>query len=163
MWTKLAHIVLKNRLALIILIGCVTVFMGYHARKVSFTYSLFTPVPPEDPDMMFFSQFKEEFGEDANIVALGIKDSSLYTPQNFRRFKYLSDELKLIDGVIQVVSIPLFKALVKDVQNKRFVAEPIFTDVPDDQKALDSLLQKAKDQKFFSDQIINLENGRLSS
>jgi predicted RND superfamily exporter protein len=159
MWTKLAHIVLKNRLALIILIGCVTVFMGYHARKVSFTYSLFTPVPPEDPDMMFFSQFKEEFGEDANIVALGIKDSSLYTPQNFRRFKYLSDELKLIDGVIQVVSIPLFKALVKDVQNKRFVAEPIFTDVPDDQKALDSLLQKAKDQKFFSDQIINLENG----
>lgn len=159
MWTKLAHIVLKNRLALIIIIGCVTVFMAYKAKDVQFTYSFFTPVPAEDPDMMFFSQFKTEFGEDANIVAIGVKDSALYTPQNFRRYKYLSDELKAIDGVIQVVSIPLFQTLIKDSQNKKFIVEPIFNDIPDDQESLDSLLILANNQKFYSDQIINQENG----
>jgi predicted RND superfamily exporter protein len=159
MWTKLAHIVLKNRLALIIIIGCVTVFMGYKAKDVQFTYSFFTPVPPEDPDMIFFTQFKAEFGEDANIVAIGVKDSALYTPQNFRRYKYLSDELKAIDDVIQVVSIPLFQTLTKDSENKKFIVEPIFNDIPDDQASLDSLLVLANNQKFYSDQIINQENG----
>jgi predicted RND superfamily exporter protein len=159
MWTKLAHIVLKNRLALIIIIGCITVFMGYKAKDVQFTYSFFTPVPPEDPDMMFFTQFKSEFGEDANIVAIGVKDSALYTPQNFRRFKYLSEELKAIDGVVQVVSIPLFQILIKDAQNKKFIVEPIFNDIPEDQESLDSLLVLANNQKFYSDQIINQENG----
>ncbi len=159
MWTKLAHIVLKNRLALIILIGCITVFMGYKAKDVQFTYSFFTPVPDDDTDMMFFSQFKSEFGEDANIVAIGVKDSALYTPQNFRRYKYLSDELAAIDGVIEVVSIPLFKQLNKDTQNKKFTVEPVFEEIPDDQATLDSLLTVANDQKFYSDQIINQENG----
>jgi hypothetical protein len=159
MWTKLAHIVLKNRLALIILIGCVTIFMGYQAKDVQFTYSFFTPVPDEDPDMMFFTQFKKQFGEDANIVAIGVKDSALYTPQNFRRFKYLSEELESIDGITSVVSIPLFQRLVKDPANKKFDVEPIFTEIPDNQENLDSLLGLANDQKFYSDQIINQENG----
>lgn len=159
MWNKLAHIVLKNRLALIISIGLVTVFMAYQAKDVEFTYSFFTPVPDDDPDMMFFSEFRNEFGEDANIVAIGAKDSALYTPLNFRRFKYLSEELTNIDGVIQVVSIPLFQMLNKDTENKRFNVQPIFEDIPDDQAALDSLLLLAVNQKLYSDQIINLENG----
>lgn len=159
MWNKLAHIVLKNRLALIISIGLVTVFMAYQAKDVEFTYSFFTPVPDDDPDMMFFSEFRNEFGEDANIVAIGAKDSALYTPLNFRRFKYLSEELTNIDGVIQVVSIPLFQMLNKDTENKRFNVQPIFEDIPDDQAALDSLLLLAVNQKLYSDQIINLSNG----
>jgi predicted RND superfamily exporter protein len=133
--------------------------MAYKAKDVEFTYSFFTPVPTDDPDMVFFSKFKENFGEDANIVALGIKDSSLYEVENFRRFKYLSDELITINGVKQVVSIPLFKSLIKDVKNKKFLLEPIFNEIPDDQGKLDSLLAYANTQKFYSDQIINQENG----
>lgn len=155
MWTKLAHIVLKNRLALIIILGLITVFMAYKAKDVQFTYSFFTAVPADDPDMVYFREFKEDFGEDANIVALGISDSALYQVDNFRRFKYLSDEILNIKGVKQVVSIPLFKMLAKDAVNKRFTLEPIFTEIPDSQQELDSLLEVAYNQRFFSDQIIN--------
>ncbi len=159
MWTKLAHIVLKNRLTLIIILGLVTVFMAYKAKDVHFTYSIFTPVPAEDPDMIFFTKFKKNFGEDANIVAIGIKDSALYKVENFRRYKYLSDELMKIKGVKQVVSLPLFKTLIKDSKNKKFILEPIFKKIPDQQDQLDSLLKLANEQKFYSDQIINQENG----
>ena len=88
MWTRLAHIVLKNRLALIIILGIITVFMAYNAKNVEFTYSFFTPVPSDDPDMMYFTKFKENFGEDANIVAIGVKDSSLYLVENFRKHQW---------------------------------------------------------------------------
>jgi len=159
MWTKLAHIVLKNRLILIIILGLITVFMAYKARDVQFSYSLFTAVPADDPDMMYFAQFKENFGEDANILAIGINDSALYEVENFRRFKYLSDELLTINHVKQVVSIPLFQSLKKDAKNKKFVVNPIFDEIPDDQNSLDSLLNFAHNQKFYSDQIINSDNG----
>ena len=159
MWTRLAHIVLKNRLALIVILGVITIFMAYHAKDVQFSYSLFTAVPADDPDMMYFTKFKENFGEDANIIAIGIKDTSLYEVDNFRKFKYLSDELQTINHVKQVVSIPLFQKLKKDSKNKKFLLEPIFEEVPDDQKSLDSLLNFARDQKFYSDQIINEQNG----
>ncbi len=159
MWTKLAHIVLKNRLALIIILGVITVFMAYKAKNVEFTYSFFTPVPPDDPDMVFFTKFKDTFGEDGNIVAIGIKDSTLYQLENFSRFKYLSEEISSIKGVKQVISIPLFKAVMKDSKNKKFYLDPIFDDIPEDQTTLDSLLNFALEQKFYSDQIINSENG----
>ena len=133
--------------------------MAYNAKNVEFTYSFFTPVPSDDPDMMYFTKFKENFGEDANIVAIGVKDSSLYLVENFRKYKYLSDELQSINGVKQVVSIPLFKSLVKDAKNKKFLVEPIFNEISDSQTELDSLLQFAFNQKFYSDQIINEKNG----
>ena len=44
-------------------------------------------------------------------------------------------------------------------KNKKFVLEPIFSKIPDDQLALDSLLNFANNQRFYSDQIINQENG----
>ncbi len=159
MWTRFAHIVLKNRLALIVIIGLITLFMGYKAREVQFTYSFFTPVPADDPDMVFFQNFKKEFGEDANVVAIGIKDSALYKAENFNRFKYLSDELQKIGGVSQVISIPLFKILEKDPVEKRFNLVNLFGDIPSDQKTLDSLLTLARNQRFYSDQIINQTNG----
>jgi predicted RND superfamily exporter protein len=133
--------------------------MGYNAKNVEFTYSFFTPVPSDDPDMEYFIKFKENFGEDANIVAIGVKDSALYKVDNFRKFKYLSDELQSIRGVKQVVSIPLFKLLVKDSKNKKFLIEPVFTEISDSQEELDSLLNFAFNQKFYSDQIINEKNG----
>ncbi len=133
--------------------------MAYKAKDVHYTYSYFTPVPADDPEMVYFTKFKENFGEDANVLAIGIKDSALYKVDNFRRFKYLSDELLTMRGVKQVVSIPLFKSLVKDTEEKKFTLEPIFTEIPDGQEQLDSLLKVALDQRFFSDQIINRENG----
>ena len=133
--------------------------MGYKAREVQFTYSFFTPVPADDPDMVVFQNFKTEFGEDANVVAIGLKDSALYTPQNFTRFKYLSDELQKIQGVSQVISIPLFKILEKDTAQKKFNLVSLFNEIPSDQPSLDSLLTQARNQKFYSDQIINQRNG----
>ena len=159
MWTKLAHIVLKYRLTLIIILGLITVFMGYHAKDAEYSYSLATVVPASDPDMKFFEEFKNNFGEDGNILAIGVDDSAVYRVDNFRRFKYLSEALGEINGVKQVLSLPVLKMLVKDEQQKEFKLEPIFPEIPQNQSALDSLLNFANNEKFYSSQLINQKNG----
>lgn len=159
MWTRLAHIVLKYRLFLIIFLALVTGFMAYHARKAEYTYTLSTVVPDNDPDMLFFQQFRQMFGEDGNIVAIGFRDSSIYEVERFRQFKYMCEELASVQGVNQVLALPVLQKLQKDARNKEFTLTPIFPEIPDDQAALDSMLQVAANQLLYSNQIINRQNG----
>ena len=161
MWTSLAHIVIKFRLSLIIIIGVITAFMAYHAREVALSYDFSKVVPKNDPDMIRFQNFRHLFGEDGNIIAIGLKDSAVFKPDNFRRLKYLNDEFSRIKGINGVISLPNIQRINKNNKERRFELEKIFTGIPDSQEKLDSLFSLALDQKFYSGQIINEENGAL--
>lgn len=159
MWTRIAHIIIKYRLLLIIAIGLITLFMGYKAQEIEMTYDFAKVVPAHDPDMEYFQRFKEIYGEDGNILVVGLQDSTVYTPHNFLRFKFLSEEIAGLHGVSQVLSLPLMVKLEKDVPNKKFKLTNVFDTIPDSQEALDSLLQIARNQKLYSGQLVNEKNG----
>ena len=89
MWTALSHIIIKYRLALVVVLAGITAFMGYKAQDVEMSYDFAQTVPLDDPDMMVFQQFKQQFGEDGNLVALGLKDSSVFE----YNIKFFSSEI----------------------------------------------------------------------
>ncbi|MTI33043.1 efflux RND transporter permease subunit [Xanthovirga aplysinae] len=159
MWTKIAHLIIKYRLTLIIVLGVVTAYMGYRAQDVHMAYTDSKVVPADDPDMVYFKKFQSLFGQDANMMVLGVKDSALYGLENFRRFKELSDQLVQLDGIDNVLSLPELQMLVKDPEQKKFVNQSIFKKMPEDQHSLGSLLQIARNQKVYSGQLLNEENG----
>jgi predicted RND superfamily exporter protein len=110
--------------------------------------------------MIEFENFRELFGEDGNLVAVGALDSSIYQINNFKLFYELSNELNTIEGVNSVLSLPLIQRLEKDTANSRFDLKPIFQNgIPDDQRSFDSLINVALDQKFYSGQLVNEQNG----
>ncbi|MEM6523045.1 MAG: hypothetical protein AAF693_04620, partial [Bacteroidota bacterium] len=150
MWTKLSHIIIKYRLLLVLVLVGITIFMGYHARNVEMSYNLSSTVPTDDPDMVEFMQFKELFGEDGNLMAIGLKDSSVYTAEKFEKLRAMSNELNRLTGVNNVVSLPLIKRLKKDTAQRQFVLEPVFTNTPSSIQEFDSLLQVALDQRFYT-------------
>lgn len=159
MWTKLAHNVIKFRLPLIIILGLITVYMAYRASHIQMDYDLAQMVPENDPDFIALTEFKHIFGEDGNILAIGLEDSSIYQIDNFRRFKYLVAEIGRIEGVNGVLALPVLQNLVKDNEQRRFVLQPLFPDLEISQQALDSLLKTSRDLKFYSKQLINEHNG----
>jgi predicted RND superfamily exporter protein len=159
MWSKLAHFIIRNRLALIIIIALSTVVMGYYGRNVEPSYDFKNIIPNDDPEWVYFENFKRNFGEDANILAIGLKDSSVYKLQNFNRLKYFSDELATLEGVNQVVSIPNIPTLKKDTANKKFIVEKVFKQTPQSQSELDSLLQEVRRLLFYEGKLINSKNG----
>ena len=106
MWTKITHIVFRFRLYFIIAVAVITTFMGYRAQELEWSYDFAKIVPATEPEMIYFEGFKKQFGEDGNIFAIGIKDSTLYQSESFRRFRYLSDEIASINGVTSVLSLP---------------------------------------------------------
>ncbi|MEP2510085.1 MAG: MMPL family transporter, partial [Reichenbachiella sp.] len=159
MWYRLSQIILKHRLFLILALFGITAFMAYKAQFVKWSFTLANIVPKTDPEMIYFQEFKKEFGEDGNILAIGIRDSAVYREDNFRRLKYMTDELASIKYVKDVLSIPSLKRLVKDKKDNRFKLENVFDEVPEDQKKLDSLVAYCLSLKFYSGQLINSENG----
>lgn len=161
MWSKLADFIIKYRLPLILVIVAITIFMGFKARKAELNYDFAKIVPKSDPDMIDFMNFKELFGEDGSILAIGIRDSSVFKTTNFNRLKFLSDEIAGMPGITNVLSIPTLPRMVKDTANKKFVIEPIFNEIPDNQHQLDSLLKIVMTQKLYTGQLINVDNGMI--
>lgn len=159
MWNKLAHIILKYRILLISILILVTAFMGYQAQFIKYSFSLAEIVPPDDPEMAYFKDFKNTFGEDGNIMAIGVKDSSIYQSKRFNQLGMLVKNIAGMEGVNDVLGLPNLKKLHKNKEKQRFELKPIFDEIPENQEKLDSLLQGAANLKFYSGQLINSENG----
>jgi len=113
MWNKIAQLIIRFRLFFIILIGLITAFMGYYATKVEMSYDFARTVPPDDPDMLTLHEFRKQFGEDGNIIAVGLKDSSIYELENFEAFRVLNDEVRKLIGVNEVISLFVLIMILK--------------------------------------------------
>jgi uncharacterized protein len=159
MWTRIAQFIIKFRLTLIGVILLITVFMGYHATHVQMSYDLARTVPLDDPEMVFLQKFKAQFGEDGNIIAIGLRDSAIYSLQNFNRFRELNKAIREIPGVNNLLSLPEVKIIRKDTANTRFFLDGHYPKQIKDQAQLDSLMGAIRNQKFYMGQIVNEKNG----
>jgi predicted RND superfamily exporter protein len=159
MWSKVAQFIIKFKLPMIVVIGLITVVMGYFAMKVEMSYEFTRTVPLDDPEMIFFNNFKKQFGEDGNMMAIGVKDSALFQLENFQKFRTFGNELKDIEGVGEILSLPLLKIIQKDTVQTKFYLTNLFPEKINSQQQLDSLLGVALGQKFYMGQLLNVSNG----
>lgn len=159
MWSSLAHIILRFRVTLMVILAAITVFMGYQAQNIQWSFDLANIVPDDDPEMIYFKQFREKFGEDGNIMAIGVKDSAVYEKENFILFDELTKNIQAFKGIKSVLGLPNLQKLEKDNQTKSFKLNPLFETLDVDQNELDSILTAASKLKFYSGQLINEENG----
>lgn len=159
MWTTLAHFIIKNRTWLVAFLVLSTAFMGYQARKVEMSYDYTAVVPADDPEMRYFGQFKQTFGEDANIIAIGLQDSSVYRLDNFIRFQEFAEKTSRLGGISSVTALPRLQYLAKDTARKRLRPQRLFARTPASQAELDSILRFFSTIRFYKDQIINPRNG----
>src|SRR5688572_26507433 len=159
MWKKIALFILKNRIALLIFLAVTTAFMAWKAKDVEMSYDFANVVSQDDTDMIYFKRFKQTFGEDGNVLVIGMHDSAIYELENFREFKQLSDAVSKVPGVKGVISLPNLVSIQKDTANHTFNPKKIFAPFPQTQRELHDRLQTVKDQKFYEGLIINEQTG----
>ncbi|MFM8349406.1 MAG: efflux RND transporter permease subunit [Bacteroidota bacterium] len=159
MWLRIADAIIQFRTLLLAVILVITAFMGYHASRVEMSYDFNQTVPPEDPDMVFLKNFRKQFGEDGNVIAIGMKDSALFTLANFNRFELFCNKARQVDGVNEVLSLPRVRILVKDTAQDRFRLDPLFPESVTSQQSLDSLMEVFRGQRFYAGQLVNDRNG----
>ncbi|GAA4367645.1 MMPL family transporter [Hymenobacter saemangeumensis] len=159
MWAHLALFIIRFRLSLIGVLALITVFMAYKAKDVEMTYDFAQVVSPQDPEMVYFQQFKKTFGEDGNVLVLGLQDSAIYRLGNFNELRQLTDTLAKVPGVSGVLSVTKLLQLRRDTATSQFKAVPIFKTSPGSQKELDSLMRVVNRQEVYKGQLISPRTG----
>ena len=155
---RLSNFIINNRNIFLVLILLYTLFMGYMSQFVKFNYDFSQTVPDTDEDMMYYNDFKKTFGEDGNVFAVGLKDSSIFNIEKFTLYKNYIKSLESIEGVNGVLGLPTLQILEKNKENKNFTFKELFSPFPTSQKHLDSILSIAKNQKFYDNKITNQDN-----
>lgn len=155
MWSNITRWIVSYRIYIIIVLALFTAFLGYEGTKLEMSYEYGKIVPDNDPEMVFYNTFLNKFGEDGSTFAIGLDGEKLYSLDNFNKFIKLSNDLKSIPGVDEVIAIPTARQINKDIENEKFTTNYIFKSTIQSKAELDSCMQVFKNCNFYNGLIYN--------
>ena len=155
MFTRISRIILKNRILLISIIAVLTGFMAFNAQKVSLSYENTAMLAETDSAIVAYHQFKKQFGEDGNVLMVGIKDPEIFTIEHFNAWYDLALDIKEIEGVQDVISMTRAIRLVKNDSARQFDFYPLVENRPQTQQEVDSLKNTILGLKFYEGMLYN--------
>lgn len=138
MWYSLGRFILKNRLALLIILAGITGFMGYKASKVQLSYDFSRAIPINNPKYKDYQEFRKKFGEDGNLLVIGIQSDKFFTEKIFNAYTTLQQKLKKVKGVVDIISVSSAVNLVKDSASEKLQVDNIFLERTLTQAEIDS-------------------------
>lgn len=159
MWRSLAKFVIKNRFVLLILLLAATATMGYFASKVKLSYEFSKAIPTDNPKYVDYVAFKNKFGDDGNLLVVGISTKELFVLKNFKLYQQLEVNLKKIAGVEDILSVPGAFNLVKNIETEKLNAVKIFPDKINTQQELDSSVAVFNNLPFYNERLYNKTTG----
>ncbi|MBQ3690686.1 MAG: MMPL family transporter [Bacteroidales bacterium] len=157
MWNKVAQAILKNRKIILIIIGIITVFMGYNMKNLRMKYATALMMNESDTAYQRFLDFRKTFGEDASLIVCAFEDKDFLTIDKYKNLLKLQEKIKTVEGVTSILSYANAINLGKDTTEKKFVANKIFDPEPQTQAQLDSCFNLVKAFKFY-DKMLYTDN-----
>ncbi|HQV54284.1 MAG TPA: MMPL family transporter [Chitinophagaceae bacterium] len=155
MWLRLGQFILKYRIPLLVLLIGSTVFMGMHASRVQLSYDFARAIPIDNPKYKAYQEFRNKFGEDGNLMVIGIQTDQLFEEKTFNAYADLQRSLKKANGVDDIISIPSAINLVKIPETEKLKADTIFPDRKLSQTELDSASALFLSLPFYKDLLYN--------
>ncbi|MDX8337616.1 efflux RND transporter permease subunit [Draconibacterium sp. IB214405] len=157
MWIRLSRVILRNRILLLSVLGAITVFLGYHARKVEMSYEYASLLPKKDQAYKDYQHFVEIFGQEGNLIIVGVQDSNFFRLDHFNAWKSLCNDLKKVDGVENLLSVSNTYNLEKNKEEKKFEVINTFPDTISTQAELDEYVAEFKRLPFYRKLVYNDE------
>jgi predicted RND superfamily exporter protein len=160
MWIFIARTILKNRLPIIFILLAITAFMGYKAGDVQMSYQYAPLLPEDDPAYLEYEEFKQQYGNEGNLMVIGVTDKDFFSLQHYKIWIQLIDDLSSLNGVSSVLSATETYNLVKNKDKKQFETQTLFNRNISSQYELDSIQKEFFGLPFYEG---NLYNKNLNS
>ena len=127
-WNSIARLILRNRVIILLLIVATTVFFSTQWKNMRFSYTEANLLPDDHEDNIAYNEFLDKFGEEGNVVLLGVKDSTLFKPENFQAWKELTKKLEAYPAVDYAISVSNLQQLKKFEDPSRFEMVPFISE-----------------------------------
>jgi len=109
-----------------------------------FTYTEANLLPEDHPVNLQYDEFLKHFGEEGNLIVIGVRDSTIFTPKKFEAWNQLTKDIGKYDEVQLTLSVGNLKKLVKKTDTIGFELVPFIKD----SIFTDANLQEYKQQLF---------------
>jgi uncharacterized protein len=157
MWNWIVRVILRHRLTILIIVGLITIFMGYMALKVQLNYEMSNLLPESNPTFQSYQKFKKQFGEDGNVIALGVRNPEIFELGEFNKWYDLGQAINKIEGIQEVVSISRVVVIEKDTVAHKFTFRPLVSKRPTTQSEVDSIRTQLYKMPFYKGLFYNPE------
>jgi predicted RND superfamily exporter protein len=159
-WATTARIILRNRIAILLVLAAITVFLGMQWEKVNFSNAEVSVLPNDHPAIVQYQSFVTLFGQEDNAIVLAVKDPALFTPENFRLWNRLSKEIHALVEIDTVISLDNLHELVRERDS--FLFQPLIRKTPTSAEAIDSIKQHLFEElPFYENLVYNKETGSI--
>lgn len=158
MWKSLAKFVLKFRLPLLAILLATTALMGYFASKVQLSYEFAKAIPTDNPKYQEYLSFREKFGEDGNLLVIGVQTDKFFELNTFKSFNKLTDDIKTIKYVEDALSVTSAINLLKNPDSLKLNPVSIFSKQINSQEELDSSKNIFLSLPFYNTLLYNPES-----
>ena len=163
-WEAIARLILRNRIGIIIVIIAATYFFSLQWDKMRFTYTEANLLPDDHSVNLEYNNFLETFGEEGNLIVLGIKDEALFTVENLNAWNNLVSSFKGFSEIETVVSINDLQKLVKNTRKEKFDLEPFIKDSIRSIEEVNKLQEELFEQyPFYDNFLFNKETKTIRS
>lgn len=164
-WEFIARIVLKNRIVILGVIVLITLFLALQWKNIQFSFTEANLLPDDHIVNKEYNAFLDKFGEEGNLIVVGVKDDAFFTPKAFAAWNKLTSEIKAQKEVELIISISDLKKLQKNDSLQTFELVPFVDQAKTvNQKYLDTIKKDLfQNMPFYEGLLFNKKNGTIRS
>lgn len=123
-WDVVARLILRNKIFILVAIIGATVFFSYQWKNMRLSYTEANLLPDAHEVNQTYKHFLSIFGEEGNLIVIGVKDTAFFTAKNFNAWTALSKKLSQYPEVETVISVSDLQKLVKNDTLQKFDLVP---------------------------------------
>lgn len=142
-WFYIAKNILKFKYQILGILVVITCVLGFKASQIQLSYELAKILPKSDERFKLYENFKKLYGEDGNVMVIGLENDQLFLPNEFIAWDALTKEIKQLSGIKNVLSVTNLQEVFIDSSKNNFSTRPIWNIKKTiSKKGLDSLQYK---------------------
>ena len=153
-WTKAAGIILRNRYLVLLFIAIITSLLASQMKYMKFSYTEANLLPEDHEANIDYNKFLDIFGEEGNLVILGIKDSTVFSPQKFNAWNKLTEQFDDRDEIDFTISISDVQKLKADRKKRKFILEPLYEKEPTTSAEVNAIKKQLFEKLPFYDNLL---------
>ncbi len=155
MWKNLAEFVVAKKWMMIGLLLLATAFMAYQASKVQLSYEFSKAIPTSSPVYKDYQKFREKFGDDGNLLVIGVQTDAFFKKNNFDAYRSMVLKLKQTKFVEDILSVTTAMALQTSEETGKLEPVSIFADSNLSQLDIDAAQQQFEGIGFYKNLLYN--------
>ncbi|MDP5101380.1 MAG: efflux RND transporter permease subunit [Nonlabens sp.] len=134
-WNSIARIILRNRKVILGILILTTVALATQWKNMQFSHTEANLLPDDHPVNNEYNAFLAKFGEEGNLIILGVEPSSVSTYQQFNAWNKLATELESYPEVDLVLSTANLPNLKKNDDGSKFIIDKLISEPLKSQEA----------------------------